>query len=398
MPRFGNLFRATAAATLTALGAAPAAAQNPYFLPPEPPPTISGYVYPDAVYPVGGRRATAPPCAPAPCYPGTVVPGTPPQIARPLPGIDVTSPPGTAPGDPAAPPSPSFAGLEGGAGVGQTVASRGGYIENAAPVTQFRLRYDSAYGNNRPDRAEMFYAKCGCFKTPDAKGPPLPETKVDYQEVTPYFEYAVNNRFSMFADIPTRFINPEQNVNAAGLSDISFGAKYAFIRTEFRIISLWLRTIAPSGNPNLGLGTGNWWIEPGLLYLEQLSPRWQFFGELRNQIHLSRDSDFTGNILRYGLGTSYIVADGRWGYVAPVGEVVGWTMLSGMEADATGQAVSARGDSIVNGKAGVRFGFGETTLGVPYATRSDLYIGYGRALTGEVLYKNMLRVEFRYFF
>ena len=56
----------------------------------------------------------------------------------------------------------------------------GGYIDNAVPVTMFRLRYESAYGNNRPDRAEFFYAKCGCFKTPDAKGPPLPETNVDY--------------------------------------------------------------------------------------------------------------------------------------------------------------------------------------------------------------------------
>jgi hypothetical protein len=316
-----------------------------------------------------------------------------------FPPTQPSAPPGTAsPTDQAAAPSPSFAGLEGGAGLGQTVASRGGYIENAAPVTMFRLRYDAAYGNNRPDRAELFYAKCGCFKTPDSKGPPLMETNVDYQELTPYFEYAFNDRFSMFADIPTRYINPEQNANAAGLGDVSFGAKYAFIRNQCRTVSLWLRTITPTGRPNQGLGTGNWWIEPGLLYLEQLSPRWQLFGELRNQIHLTRESDFTGNILRYGLGTSVIVVDGRWGYVAPVGEFVGWTVLSGMEADETGQAVSARGDTIVNAKAGLRVGFGETTLGVPYATRSDLYIGYGRALTGEVWYKNMLRVEFRYFF
>jgi len=288
--------------------------------------------------------------------------------------------------------------VEGGAGgVGQTVASKGAYIENAVPVTMFRLRYDAAYGNNRPDRAEMFYAKCGCFKTPDAHGVPLSETNIDYQDVTPYFEYAFSNRFSMFADIPVRFLNPEQNANTTGIADVSFGAKYAFIADERRVWSLWMRTIAPTGAFGRGLGTGNWWIEPGVLFLEQLSPRWQFFGELRDQAFLSRRSDFTGNVMRYGLGTSYIVADGRWGYVAPVGEFVGWTVLSGMEA-ADGVPVSARGDTIVNAKTGVRFGFGQPQIGQFFATRSDLYVGYARALTGEVWYKDMLRVEFRYFF
>src|SRR5207249_6155269 len=61
------------------------------------------------------------------------------------------------------------------------------------------------------------------------------------------------------------------------------------------VVSLWLRTITPTGRPNQGLGTGNWWIEPGLLYLEQLSPRWQLFGEARGQLHLTRESDFTGH-------------------------------------------------------------------------------------------------------
>ena len=61
--------------------------------------------------------------------------------------------------------SSMFGGTQGGAGFGSTVAvaNPGGYIDGAAPVTQMRLRYDSMYGNNRPDRAEFFYPKCGCF-------------------------------------------------------------------------------------------------------------------------------------------------------------------------------------------------------------------------------------------
>lgn len=409
MSRFGRIFRATAAAALTAAGAAPAAAQNPYF--PAQQPDMSGYVYPNSVYPAGGgRRAAGPPAYPyAPpgpcCPPGVAAPGAPgaPGMPRPFPSGDPSAQPGGSPTDQAANQganqSPSFSGQEGGAGVGQTVAARGGYIENAAPVTMFRLRYDAAYGNNRPDRAEIFYAKCGCFKTRDAKGPPLAETNVNYQELVPYFEVALNDRFSVFADIPTRFINPEMNANAAGLGDVGFGMKWAFLRDACRTYSFWLRMQAPSGRTVQGLGNGNWWIEPGVLFLEQLSPKWQVFGELRGQFHLTRESDFTGNLLRYGLGTSYTVASGSWGYVAPVGEVVGWTVLSGNELDATtGATFSSRGDTIVNAKTGVRIGFGEPTLGQPYATKSDLYIGYGRALTGEVWYRDMLRAEFRWFF
>jgi hypothetical protein len=316
-----------------------------------------------------------------PGYP-TPQPGQPPMVPEPT--IPSTE-------------APSFAGFEAGAGLGQTASAKGGYIENAVPITTFRLRFDAAYNNNRPDRAAFFYPKCGCFGTRDSIGPPLPETSVDYQELTPYFEVALSDRFSVFADIPIRFINPDVNANDTGISDVSFGAKYAIVRDSRRVVSLWARTITPTGGTREGLGTGHWWIEPGLLYLEQMSERWQVFGEFRDQVYLSRRTDFVGNVLRYGLGTSYIVADGSWGYAAPVGEVVGWTVLGGKEFDNT-IAESASGDTIVNAKIGLRIGFGEPAIGQYFATRSDLYVGYGRALTGEVWYKDMFRVEYRFFY
>src|SRR5262245_47230214 len=56
------------------------------------------------------------------------------------------------------------------AGGGETFAAGDtGYIDSAIPRTTLRLRYDSASGNNRPDRAEFFYPKCGCF--PGGPGP-----------------------------------------------------------------------------------------------------------------------------------------------------------------------------------------------------------------------------------
>jgi hypothetical protein len=251
------------------------------------------------------------------------------------------------------------------------------------------------YDNNRPDRAEFFYPKCGCFMTPDAKGPPLMEKSGNYQELSSYLEYAPTNRWSVFTNIPVRFLNPEVNANAQGLGDVSFGTKYAFVYNPNRIITFTSNLTTPTGAFASGLGTHNWWLAPGLLYLEQLSPRWQVFGELIDNIPLTRSSDFTGNVLQYGVGTSYIVAQSCRGYVAPVVECVGWTILSGKEATDTGAVLDARGDTIVNAKFGVRIGIGQTTLGEPYPTRSDLYLGYGRALTGAVWYKDMFRLEYR---
>jgi hypothetical protein len=307
-------------------------------------------------------------------------------------------PPLTGEAQPPSLEAPDFGDLGRGAGVGPVVGLNG-YIENAAPVTMARLRFDAGYGNNRPDRAEIFYAKCGCFLTPDAHGPPLPERNIDFQELTSTVEYAFSRRFSAFVNLPVRFLNPDSNLNQAGLGDISFGTKYAFVSDECRVVSFLLRAQAPAGSMARGLGNGNWWLEPGLLYLEQLSRRWQGFGELRFMFPLGTRSDFTGNLLRYGLGTSYIVADGQWGYVAPVVEAVGWTVLSGKELNPDlGNAVSASGTTIVNAKVGVRIGFGAPAVGTPYPTRSDLYVGYGRALTGAVWYKDLLRAEYRLFF
>src|SRR5262249_13954942 len=78
---------------------------------------------------------------------------TPPPVTRP----EVTPP--QVPLQPTLPPE-QFAALG-----GETVAlgdrSAVGYIDPAIPLTQFRLRYDAAYRDNRPDRAEFFYPKCG---------------------------------------------------------------------------------------------------------------------------------------------------------------------------------------------------------------------------------------------
>ena len=94
---------------------------------------------------------------------------------------------------------------------------------------------------------------------------------------------------------------------------------------------------------------------------------------------------------------SYKAYAGQYFRVSPVLEFVGWTILSGKDERDGEVGLPARGETIINAKFGVRIGLGELTE--PGNTgRADLYVGYGRALTGDVWYKDILRVEYNFWF
>ena len=220
------------------------------------------------------------------------------------------------------------------------------------------------------------------------------ETRVNYQDIRPYFEYAPSDRFSAFVEVPFRFLNPEQNANTAGVADMNVGFKYAFIASDCTFVTGQFRTYIPTGNSNDGLGTNHVSLEPKLLLWHKLSDRLYLEGEVGDWIPIG-GSDFSGNVVDYGLGVSYYVVNEDNFRLAPVIEFIGWTCLAGRELDGfTGAVTSARGDTIINGKVGVRFGFG----GVQdpgLRSRSDFYVGYSHALTGDAWYTDMWRVEYR---
>lgn len=394
MSLFRKLFRSAAVSAAVVAGASSVSAQD--VVAPAPGLLgIPGIAAQEPVTPAAGfgHRGHGPRVSPG--YQPSPYPCTP----CPVTGEPVMGTPAQPPTQPVVqqPTVPDFGNRGGGAGIGPQVGLDGGYIENAIPRSMLRLRFDSGYGNNRPDRGNFFYAKCGCFfPQRDALGPPRVERNVDFQELTATGELAVSERASVFFDLPVRFINPTVNDNFSGLGDIGFGGKYAIVYNQNRVVSLFGRFQAPSGTIAKGLGNGNWWFEPGLLWQEQITQKWTAFGEFRFQMPLGLRTDFVGNMLRYGLGTSYIVAQGQWGYVAPVVELVGWSVLSGQQLDPDQlRNVRAAGDTIVNAKFGLRIGLGAPACGSQYLTKSDLYIGYGRALTGEVWYKDMVRFEYR---
>jgi hypothetical protein len=268
------------------------------------------------------------------------------------------------------------------------VDSSVGYIDPAIPGSLIRLRFDSAYRNRRPTRAEFFYPKGGSAGGP---GLPQPEFNVDYQELISYFEFAWGPRFSTFVESPVRFINPDVNANSAGLGDLNLGFKYAFVSCPDRVASFQFRTYAPTGDGDRGLGTEHVSLEPALLVYQRLSDRLIVEGELRYWVPID-GTDFAGDIIRYGIGFSYGERSRCDLWLTPVAEVVGWTVLDG-KASGRGPGgpfvENAEGDTIVNVKLGVRLGFGDL---------ADVYTGYGRALTGDTWYKEIYRVELRLLF
>jgi hypothetical protein len=270
----------------------------------------------------------------------------------------------------------------------RTSDSSVGYIDSAIPGDVFRFRFDASFDDNRPTRAEFLYPKGG----PQGPGLPLPEKRVDFQELSAYLEVSTSDRLSAFVNLPVRLLQPTVNADKAGFSDLDVGFKLEFLQCEEQVATFQFRTYAPTGDAAEGLGTHHVSFEPALLYFQRLTDCLALESELRLWVPVG-GTDFAGNILRYGAGLHYDVARTARCLFTPVVEMVGWTMLNGKETvvPALGAPFveDAAGQTILNVKLGLRVKFEE---------QADLYLGYGRALTGDRWYSDTFRVEFRLFF
>jgi hypothetical protein len=316
----------------------------------------------------------------------------------------VTSPP-------APPPRPKLAG------------SMVGYVDDAIVGSQVRLRFEAAFHNDVPDRAEFFYAKCGCYrftsdgsKDNNAPGPgPGAANNIQFQQLYLQTEYAPGGRFSVFAELPFRWLQPQSFYdlkltgltgftengapggrsleNLSGLGDLRAGVKVALAESSDRALTLQVRAYFPTANEQHGLGTGHYSIEPSLLYYRKLSERttieaqvgdWHPTGGSAGNPTIG-SKKFSGDVVFYGAGVSREVYAGARMRIAPVAELFGWHVVSGFQ---TGPAnPKAGGIDIVNLKAGARLILDE---------HNSFYGGVGRALTGAVWYRSIARIEYRY--
>ncbi len=305
-----------------------------------------------------------------------------------------------------------------------------GYVDDAIVGSQVRIRFDAAFDDSAPDRAEFFYPQCSCTNVPGAPGPNFPGASKDinFQEAYLQAEYAPVRRFSVFAELPVRWIEPQPgsflagsfNPNTtpaeipstrtnAGVSDIQAGIKLAIVADRNQYFTLQLRAYFPSGNGSEGLGTDHYSFEPSLLYYRRLSERWAIESQIGDWHPIGGSqgellgthtlTNFAGDVFFYGIGPSYLLVKKRRIQFAPVVEMFGWHVVGGLETPPNpfppnticttagdGCSAGAGGTDIVNLKFGGRVMFG---------TANSVYLGYGRALTSAAWYEDIVRLEYR---
>jgi hypothetical protein len=263
-----------------------------------------------------------------------------------------------------------------------------GYIDTAAPMNQVRLRADFGYDFRTPNRAEFFYAR----SNPPGPGLPRAERSIDFQDQTLYIEKTLAADWSIFVEGGLRSINPEVNANATGFGDMNLGFKYAFLNDSRETWTFQFRSYLPTGAASRGLGTDHVSLEPAILGFVHLSDDLGLATELRYWQPIG-GTDFSAPVVRYGLGLRYdawACGDVR---VAPIVEAIGWTVLGGNESrlmpNGTSGILDSGGTTVVNLKLGARLDLSD---------RAGFYAGYGRAVTGERWYRDVVRVEFRWLY
>jgi len=265
-----------------------------------------------------------------------------------------------------------------------------GYIDGAIPGDAFTLRYDAGYNIRHANRSEFYYPKPSTLGGP---GLPNPERSVDFQEALVKLESMLwFEDVSGFIEVPVRHIEATNNTDTTGFSDIGFGLKHLWICNPDFVLTGQFRGWLPTGDGGLRLGNEHFTLEPGVLWFKPVNDSTAAFGELRYWQPIG-GTDFAGSVVRYGLGIQKRFGPKDCWNFSPVGELVGWTAAYGKTTVPTitdpPLIRDAAGDTILNLKLGAR---------LAYADSGDLYIGYGRALTGERWYSDIVRAEFRIFF
>jgi hypothetical protein len=289
-----------------------------------------------------------------------------------------------------------------------------GYIDDALTDSNLRIRFVAAWGNTLPDRAEFFYAKCGCYAglpathvlfDPDAPGPgPAAATDIRFQQLYFEGEWQVAPQLSILGQVPLRWLQPQSFIagtgaafdSQGGFGDIRAGAKLAFVDTSTTIASAKVQFYFPSGSASKGLGTDHASVEPALLLWNELSRKVNLESQLgvwlpiggSAPVPTTAEGHFAGNVFYYGIGPSFTLYESGSTRFGPVVELVGWHVMDGNKTPADLTNFDAGGTNIVNLKIGGRF----------VVDQGSFYVGYGHALTDAAWYNDILRFEYRWSF
>jgi len=208
------------------------------------------------------------------------------------------------------------------------------YVDSAIPVTQFRLRFDAAYDDNRPDRADFFYPSAVAFGPPGSIPPPsaragpgqarqLPGA-VKLPSTVAANEPAVRLRGSALPLDRHRLQRHQSQREPPRHQRRQFGFQVRPAQGVDRVLTL---SCAPTPPPRLPArpGRNNWNLEPAVSLPAPVGAVHP--GGRVPDFTPSRAPTTSRNVIRYGAGVSYLAVNGPRFRVAPV------TRAGGLDGD-----------------------------------------------------------------
>lgn len=277
------------------------------------------------------------------------------------------------------------------AGLGHEWMSRSPFvIQRADPMNHYGFRFAAAYDHQYPDRSEFLWNRS------PGGGPNVGvgEESVDYQDFRFTFETG-GPRFSVATEIPIRVLDPELNLNTAGLGDMSVTTRTVLLDGRDWQITQVFNSYFNTGSATHGTGNGHISLEPGMLVRWEYSDFTHVHAEIKYLFPLGADPDHAGEVLRYGLGFSKLCYDGdAFGMISTL-EFVSGTFLDGAQTP-PGGVVPEEVDGIgfLNIHPGARFVFDSPgDWGV-----WDLGVSGGFAVTGSRMYDGIFMMDLRWAF
>jgi hypothetical protein len=259
------------------------------------------------------------------------------------------------------------------------------FTDPVRPMTQTRVRWDSAANFTFPDTAEYFWARSdGKGKGANAGG-----NSVNYNTLSLYTEVAPNPKFSVFVEVPYMGVEPANNPERSGFGDMNVGTKAVLFDSELFVLAMQFRTYLPVGNANKGLGTGHVSLEPSLLAYLKLTASTYLQGQLAEWIPLGGDQTYQGSILHYSASVNQVLY--RFVPDMPlIGtlEFNGYSFQAGAYTDPIAGTLGAGGGSYLSVGPGVRLSI---------CNRLDFGVGAAFGLTQHgpgSLYRTEVRLRF----
>ncbi len=222
-------------------------------------------------------------------------------------------------------------------------------MDPAQPFSNFRIRASSTYGHVFPDRAETFWAR-----TVDGKGPRLPETGVDYQDLRFRLEMG-SKAFSTAIEAPFRSLNPEVNSNHTGLSDLQLTIKTVLIDGQAWLVTMYFGSYFPTGSAIGGMSTGHVSLEPGLLLRYKWRESTWLHGQLKYWFPAGGHPTHSGQVLGLGFGASHVWRETDCSAIVPSLELMSHSVQDGQERTPLGVIRRVDGTHVFQVVPGVHY-------------------------------------------